>query len=130
MEKKKISFDKMTIILLIVGICVTGYFFVIGPYINRGEGDPVFIFTEVPFSETLNSSVIHLQDKDIMNVRGLDVVLSNGKISSIYFRYSSTTPEISDQEFNTKYGSNPTNQSLRKYLEYDGKYYFARLRIS
>ena len=131
MEKQKLSFDKKAVIALcIIGICVVGFFVVYLPFSTSNEGDPVFIFTEVPVSAMLNSSVIRLEDKDIMNVRGLDVEQENGKITRIYFRHSDTMPGISDQEFNKKYGSSPTNQSQRKYLEYGGRYYYARLRIS
>jgi hypothetical protein len=129
MKRQKMGFDKkMTIVLLIVGICIIGYFAVF-LFINRSEGDPAFIFYEVSVNETLNRSVIQLEDKDIMNIKGLDVKQKDGKITMIYFRYSSTTPEISDEEFNAKYGSNP-DKSLIQYLEYRGVYYYARERFS
>jgi len=130
MEKQKMSFyKKFAIVLCIIGICLIAYFMVFFPYLNRGEGDPYFMFTEVPVNEALNSSVIHLEDKDIMNVRGLDVRQENGKITSIIFRYSDTTPEISTEEFYQKYGSRLDDPSSRKYLEYKGVYYYATLRI-
>jgi len=111
-------------ITIVFGICAIGYFMVFLPYTNRGEGDPFFDFIDVPVNDTINSSVIHLEDKDIMNVQGLDVRQENGKITRIYFRYSETTPEISTMEFKNKYGSRLGDPSSRKYLEYKGVYYF------
>ncbi len=127
MEKQKI--DLVLKVVVVIGICVFGYFFIIGPYLNRGESDPRFVFIEVPFNETINSSVIHLQDKDIMNVSGLDIRLEKGKIAVIFFRYSETPPEISPQEFNQKYGSILGDRLSRKYLEYKGFYYYAFYEI-
>ncbi len=120
MEKQKI--DLVLKVLVVIGICVFGYFFIVSPYLNRGEGDPCFVFIEVPVNQTINSSVIHLQDKDIMNVRGLDVRMNKGKIAGIIFRYSDTIPEISVQDFNQKFGSPPNDLSLREYLEFKGVY--------
>jgi len=111
-------------ITFVFGICAIGYFMVFLPYTNRGEGDPFFDFIDVPVNDAINSSVIHLEDKDIMNVPGLDVRQENGKITRIYFRYSETTPEISTMEFKNKYGSRLGDPSSRKYLEYKGVYYF------
>ena len=121
------SFDrKMAILLCTIGIGVVAYFLVIGPYLNRGEGDPYFVFSEVSINATTNSSVIHLEDKDIMNIRGLEVNQENGKIARIYIRYSNGVPAINDQEFSQKYGSSPYDSpSTRKYLEYKGVYYYA-----
>jgi hypothetical protein len=123
MEEKEWSFNKKMAIVLC--ICVIGIFAYYIFTVNHGEGDPFFVFIEVPVNETFNSSVIHLDDKDIINVKGLDVKQKNGKITFIYFRYSDTTPEISMTQFNQKYGSYPT----RKYLEYKGVYYYTELRI-
>ena len=119
--------DLILKIAIVLGVCVVGAVYLLT--INHGEGDPYFVFYEVPFNDTFNNSVIHLEDKDIMNVRGLDVKQNDSKISRIYFRYSDTTPEISSQDFYLKYGSPPYNQSLRKYLEYKGVYYIARMQI-
>ena len=119
---------KFIITLGIIGICVIVYFMVIFPYINRGEGDPYFLFTEVPVDITTNSTVIHLEDKDIINIRGLDVRQGNGKITHIYFR-NSENPEITPWEFYSNYGSRLDDPSSRKYLEYNGVYYYATLRI-
>ena len=116
------QFNWAIIICIAFGICAIGYFLVFQP---RAEGDPHFIFTEVPAEVTANNPVIHLEDKDILNIRGIEVQKKNGKLTSIYFRYSETTPEISDQEFNSKYGSYPGDPTLRKYIEYDRVYYYA-----
>lgn len=125
MEKQNSDLNKKFIItFVIIGICVIAYFMVIFPYINRGEGDPYFLFTEVPVNVTTNSTVIHLEDKDILNIRGLDVEQKNGKIFRIYFR-NSKNPEIHTDEFYYKYGSRPGDPSSRKYLEYNGVYYYA-----
>jgi len=126
MEKQKLSFDKkLAIVLCIIGICIVGFFMVYLPFSTHGEGDPVFIFYEVSINQTANSSIIHLEDKDIMNIRGLDVRQENGKITRIYFRNSETTSQISIQEFYQKYGSNAEDPSSKKYLEYNGVYYYA-----
>jgi hypothetical protein len=119
---KKISLD---LILIVLGICtigiIVGYFFLA----THGEGDPYFVFIEVPVNYTINSSIIHLEDKDIVNIRGLDVKQTNGKITRIYFRQSNGIPEISSKEFYDKYGSSLSDPSSRKYLEYKGVYYYA-----
>jgi hypothetical protein len=99
---KERQLDWLIIILIVFGICSAGYFLVILPYLNRGEGDPRFQFVEVPVSETINSSVIHLTDKDIFNVRGLEVKKWNEKIYSIVFRVSETSPGLSIQDFGHK----------------------------
>jgi len=114
-------FDWVIIIGIVFGICVIGYFMLI----THGEGDPYFVFAEVPVSATLNSSVIHLEDNDIMNIQGLDVIQQNGKITRIYVRYSGTNPKMNIKEFKEKYSSNIGDPSSRKYLEYNGTYYFA-----
>lgn len=116
---------KIAIVLCSIGVCVTVLFIVVFPYLNRGEGDPYFAFTEVPVNETFNSSIIHLEDKDFIDVRGLDVKEENGKIAVIIFRYSDTIPEMSIQDFNDKYGSRLSDPSSGKYLEYKGIYYYA-----
>jgi hypothetical protein len=126
MDKK---INLIIIIAIAFGICAIALFMVIGPYLNRGEGDPYFVFTEVPVSEPMNSSVIHLEDKDIMNIRGLDVRQQNGKITGVIFKYSDTTPDISYRDFNDKYGSRLDDPSSRKYLEYKGVDYYATLEI-
>jgi len=126
MEKQKMSFDKKAAIALcILGISIVGFFVVYLPFSTSNEGDPVFIFYEVPVNETANYSVIHLEDKDILNVRGLDVRQENRKITRIYFRNSDTTPKISFQEFYQKYGSSADDPALKKYLEFRGFYYYA-----
>lgn len=122
MEKKQ--FDRITIIGIIFGICAIAFFMVIVPYLNRDEGNSYFMFTEVPVSETMNSSVTHIEDKDIMNIRGLDVRQQNGKITGIIFR-NSENPEISYWDFSIKYGTRLDDSSSKKYLEYKGVYYYA-----
>lgn len=117
------------IILGILGICILAYFLVIGPYLNRGEGDPYFVFFEVSVNATLNRTVIHLEDKDIVNVQGLDVKFENGKLTRIYFRHSDTVPAIHEYDFYDKFGSRYDDPSSRKYLEYNGVYYYATLLI-
>jgi hypothetical protein len=130
MEKQNSGFIKKSMIILcIIGIFVIGYFMILLPIVNQGEGDPDFIFIEVPVNETINSSVIHLQDKDIMDRKGLEVWQENGKITGIIFRYSQTTPEISANDFNLKYGSRADDPSSRRYIEYKGVYYYAYLLI-
>jgi len=121
-------YKNFAIVLCIIGICLFGYF-VFGVFINSSEGDPYFLFTEVPFNVTMNSSVIHLEDKDILNIRGLDVRQEHGKINHIYFRNSQTKPAISEYDFSQKYGSSLADPSSRKYLEYNGVYYYAVLYI-
>jgi hypothetical protein len=131
MEREKSDINKKLVITLgIIGFCVIAYFFVIGPYLNRGEGDPYFIFIEVPVNATVNSTVIHLEDKDIMNVRGLDVKQENGKITTIIFRYSDTVPAIYEWDFYNKYGSRLDDPTIpKKYIEYKGVYYYGTLEI-
>jgi hypothetical protein len=123
MEKKS-NLKKKIVALGIIGFCIIAYFMVILPYLNRGEGDPYFLFTEVPVKMTVNSSIIHLEDKVIFNVRGIDVEQETGKISRIYIR-NSQNPEITPYEFNQRYGSSMSDPSSRKYLEYNGVYYYA-----
>jgi hypothetical protein len=125
MERQNMSFQKKIAILCVMGICVIGFFTVYLLFVVPGEGDPFFVFNEVPVNDTINRTVIHLVDKDIMNIRGLEVLQENGKITRIYFRYSKTIPEISSQDFNQKYGSRADDPSSRKYLEYKGVYYYA-----
>jgi hypothetical protein len=126
MEKQKLSFtEKFLIILFIIVICIGGYFMILLPLNLRGEGDPYFVFSEVPVEITANSMIIHLKDEDIMNIRGLDVKIENGKISRIYFR----NPEINQQGFIQKYGIDPYDISSRRYLEYKGVYYYAEYRL-
>jgi hypothetical protein len=72
----------------------------------------------------VNHSVIHIDDEDIMNIRGSDVVQKDGKLSRIYFRCSQDPP-INTQEFYQKYGSRPGDPSSGKYLEYRGIYSYA-----
>jgi hypothetical protein len=80
---KKISLGLILKIMIVLGICsigtIVGYFF----FATHGEGDPYFNFIEVPVNYTINSSIIHLEDKDIVNIRGLDVKQTNGKITRI-----------------------------------------------
>jgi hypothetical protein len=130
MEKENSDLNKKFKFVTIIGLialCILAYLYVIGPYLAvRDEGAPYFVFVEVPVNATVNSSIIHLEDKDIMNVRGLDVKFENGKISYITFRYSGT---ISYHDFNDMYGSEfGANSTSRKYLEYNGVYYYASLR--
>lgn len=126
---EKMNLGLIIKIAIVFGICaigiIVGYLF----FATHTEGDSYFIFYEVSVNETINSSIIHLEDKDLINIRGLDVRQEKGKITRIYFRYSDTTPEINDQEFNYKYGSRLGDPSSRKYLEYKGVYYYAELRI-
>jgi hypothetical protein len=126
---KERQLDRLIIILIAFGICSAGYFLVILPYLNRGEGDPRFYFVEVPINVTTNTSVIHLTDKDILNVPGLEVRQENGKIYNIVFRVSETPPGMSIQDFRDKYGSSLSDPSSRKYLEYQGVYYYVYYAI-
>jgi hypothetical protein len=120
MERKNLDLViKIAIVLCIIGICAVYLLFV-----NHGEGDPYFDFFEVSVNDTINSSVIHLENKDIMNAGGLDVRQNNGKITRIYFRYSDTTPGISASAFDYEYGSRLNDPSSRKYIEYHGVYYY------
>jgi hypothetical protein len=128
MEKEKMSFEKkMAIVLCTIVIFVVAYFLVIGPYLNRFEGDPRLTFYEVPVSETINSTIIHLTDSDIMDIRGLDVKLENGKIHGIYLRSSDRAPGFDYQEFFQKYDSRTLDS--KRYLEYKGVYYYAMYSI-
>jgi hypothetical protein len=130
MEKQNADLNKKFIITLgIIAFCILAYLLVIGPYLNRGEGDPYFSFIEVPVNATVNSTVIHLEDKDIMNIQGLDVKQENGKIISIYFRHSDTVPAIHEYDFRDMYGSRIGDPASRKYLEYKGVYYYGALVI-
>jgi hypothetical protein len=130
MEKQNSDLNKKFIITLgIIAFCILAYLLVIGPYLNRGEGDPYFSFIEVPVNATVNSTVIHLEDKDIMNIQGLDVKQENGKIISIYFRHSDTVPAIHEYDFRDMYGSRIGDPASRKYLEYKGVYYYGALVI-
>lgn len=129
MEKEKSDLTKKFKFVTIIGVITLialAYFFVIGPYLAvRDEGAPYFVFVEVPVNETINSTVIHLEEKDIMNIRGLDVTFENGKLSTIYFRKSAIHPS----DFNYMYGSRVGDPSSRKYLEYKGVYYYGILVI-
>jgi hypothetical protein len=130
MEKQNSDLNKKFIITLgIIAFCILAYLLVIGPYLNRGEGDPYFSFIEVPVNATVNSTVIHLEDKDIMNIQGLDVKQENGKIISIYFRHSDTVPAIHEYDFRDMYGNRIGDPASRKYLEYKGVYYYGALVI-
>ena len=124
MEKQNFgSVNKFVIIAGIIGICFFAFILVIFPYLIRGEGDTVFSFIEVPYNETVNSTIIHLKDSDFMNKQGLYVRWESGKLDSIAFR-NSDNPEILPSVFNGDYGSWPGNRSSRKYLEYNGLYYY------
>ena len=129
MENQKTKFSKKIVIaLLIVAICGIVLFTYLA-YITRDEGSPYFAFTEVSVNETANSSVIHLTDKDIFNLRGIDLIQQDGKISRMRFRSSEHNPAIKFWEFNGKYGSTLGDISSRKYLEFRGVYYYAEPRI-
>ena len=124
------NFDKKLIIIVcLIFFSVLAFLLIIGPYLNRGEGDPYFVFVEVPLNATVNSSIIHLQDKDILNIRGLDVKFENGKLITIHFRYSDTIPAIHEYDYRDMYGSRAGDPSSRKYLEYKGVYYYGLLVI-
>jgi hypothetical protein len=129
MEIQKMKFGKKIIIaLLIVAIC--GIVLVANlSFFTRDEGSPYFVFTEVPINETANSSVIHLTDKDIFNLRGIDVVQKDGKISRMRFRESDPNLAIKFSAFNSMYGSTLGDISSRKYLEFRGVYYYAEPNI-
>lgn len=127
MEKKKVDLVKK--IAIVLCICVIGIFAYYLLTVNNDEGDPYFVFIEFPVNETINSSIIHLENRDIMNIRGLDVKQTNGKITRIVFRYSQITPEFNTSEFIYKYGSSLDDPTSRKYLEYEGVYYIAEYRI-
>jgi hypothetical protein len=122
---ERISLGLMIKIAIVLGVCVIGIFigyFFIASY---SEGDPYFVFIEVPANTIVNSTVIHLEDKDIMNIRGLDVTFENGKIVSIRFRHSAIHP----LDFNDLYGSRAGDPNSRKFLEYKGVYYYGLLVI-
>jgi hypothetical protein len=130
MEKQNSRFKmKFVITLGLIVVCILAFFLVIGPYLTRGEGDPYFSFIEVPVNATVNSTVIHLEDKDIMNIQGLDVKQENGKIISIHFRHSDTVPAIHEYDFRDIFGSKIGDPASRKYLEYKGVYYYGALVI-
>jgi hypothetical protein len=129
MEKQKTKFSrKIVIALLIVAVCGIVLFAYLS-YITRGEGDSYFVFTEVSVNETANSSIIHLTDKDIFNLRGIDVVQQDGKISRVRFRSSEPNPARQFWAFNQEYGSRPGNISERKFLEFRGVFYYAEPSI-
>jgi len=125
-QEQNFEINKKFIITLgILAFCVYAFSLVISFYLTRGEGDPYFVFIEVPANATMNSAVIHLEDKDILNVKGLDVKFENGKLTSIRFRQSAIHP----LEFSDMYGSRAGDPSSRKYLEYKGVYYYGYLVI-
>lgn len=125
MEKQNADLNKKFIITLgIIAFCILAYLLVIGPYLNRDEGAPYFVFVQVPANATVNSTIIHLEDKDFLNM-GLDVKQENGKITSIHFRQSAIHP----LDFNYMYGSRIGDPASRKYLEYKGVYYYGALVI-
>jgi hypothetical protein len=129
MEKQSSGFtSKFVIIVCIIGLCILAFIFGILPYISRGEGDSIFGFIEVPYNETVNSTVIHLKDSDFMNKQGLYVRWGSGKLDSIAFR-NSDNPAILPEVFNGDYGSRPGNKSSRKYIEYNGSYYYGVLMV-
>ena len=129
MEKEKFGFrQKLLIFVCIVIICVLVFFSVLVPYFTRGDGDTVFRFFEVPYNETVNSTIIHLNDSDFMNKQGMYVRWDSGKLHSIAFRYSDN-PAILPSVFNDMYGSMPGNRSLRKYIEYNGLYYYGKMMV-
>lgn len=124
-EKQNSDLNKKFIITLgIIALCFITFLFVWGLISMWGEGDPYFSFYEVPVNAIGNSTVIHLEDKDFMNM-GLEVKQENGKISSVYFRPSGVHP----LDFNYVYGSRAGDPSSRKYLEYKGVYYYGILAI-
>ena len=129
-EKENSDLNKKFVLTLgIIAFCILAYLFVIDPYLHRGEGDPYFVFVEVPLNATVNSSIIHLKDTDILNIRGLDVKFENGKLITIHFRHSDTIPAIHEYDFRDMYGSRAGDPSSRKYLEYEGVYYYGLLLI-
>ena len=127
MEKMRISLSQKVLIiscLLIISVLI---YIAILPLFNH-EGDTVFRFIEVPYNETINSNVIHLNNSDFMNIQGLYVRWESGKLYSISFR-NSDKPAISPYEFYSNYGSQPGNRSSRKYIEYNGSYYYGILTV-
>ena len=90
------QFNWAIIICIVIGICVIGYFLVYEPHTH--EGDPSFRFYEVPVSETMNKSVIHLEDLNILNTGKLEVIQVDGKIAEIFIRSSELTPDINLRE--------------------------------
>ena len=128
MEKERIGLSqKLLILSCLVVICVLVYFSVIVPSFGH-EGDTVFHFYEVSYNETINSTVIHLNDNDFINIRGLYVRWKSGKLYSISFR-NSDNPAILPYAFNDNFGSQPGNDSSRKYLEYNGSYYYGEMTV-
>ena len=101
-----------------------------GLFLDSSEGDTSFTFVEVPANETLNRTVIHLNESDFWNVRGLHVIRESGKLHSIRFR-NSENPAILPiaSDFNGRFGSQPGNLSSRKYLEYNGSYSYGVLSV-
>jgi hypothetical protein len=128
MEKENSDLNekfKFVTIIGLIALCILAYLYVIGPYLAvRDEGAPYFVFVEVPVNATVNSSIIHLEDKDFVNM-GLDVKEENGKITRIFFKNSVIHPK----DFNDIYGSRVGDPSSRKYLEYKGVYYYGALAI-
>jgi hypothetical protein len=128
MEKQNSDLNKKFKFVTIIGLialCILAYLYVIGPYLAvRDEGAPYFVFVEVPVNATVNSSIIHLEDKDFVNM-GLDVKQENGKLTSIYFRQSAIHP----LDFNEMYGSRVGDPTSRKFLEYKEVYYYGILAI-
>ncbi len=120
---------KFVTIIGLIALSILAYIFVIGPILAvRDEGLPYVIFTEVPAGETVNHSVIHLEEKDITNVKGLDVQYENGKLSIIKFGVSGNAPAIYPNDFNDMYGTPfGADPESRKYLEYEGVYYYGTL---
>jgi hypothetical protein len=116
---------KKTIILIgVIIICIPLLFFGVVPYLVGNEGASYFVFVEVPVNATINSSIIHIEEKDFTNM-GMDVKQENGRITRIFFKNSGIHP----QDFNDIYGSDLGDPSSRKYLEYRGVYYYASIRI-
>lgn len=120
---------KFILTLGIIAFCILAYLLVIGPYLAvRDEGLTYFLFTEVPASETINHSIIHLEDKNIMNIKGLGVKFENGKLSTIKFGVSGNVPALYPNDFNDMYGTPfGADPASRKYLEYNGVYYYGTL---
>jgi hypothetical protein len=123
------KFNKKIIIALLI-VAIGGFVLVTNlSFFTRDEGNPYLVFYEVSINETVNSSVIHLTDKDIFNLQGIDVIQQDGKISRMRFRYSDPNLAIQFSAFNSKYGSRPGDNTSRKYLEFRGVYYYAEPRI-
>lgn len=128
-EKENSDLNKKFILTLgIIAFCILAYIFVIDPNLNRDEGLTYFLFTEVPASETINHSIIRLEDKDIMNIKGLGVKFEKGKLSTIKFGVSGNVPALHPNDFNDMYGTPfGANPASRKYIEYKGVYYYGTL---